>query len=138
MAEAVAVVGAIAACSQLAKYGTGLAKFILNSPSELQVIPEIIEETSERLNWHLSIVRSLNTNGSNPAGEPSIQPIVRASIRAASSMQQLLTPLIVYGKQTKVKKLKRILSYQRRIRKIDRCRTDLECCERQLMLHLAA
>lgn len=135
MAEAVAVVGAIAACSQLAKYGTGLAKSLLNSTSDLQAIPKIIEELFERLDWHIGMMRSLTADASNPAGQPSIKPILRASIRAASSLQQLLTPLVVHGKQTKAKKLRRMLSYQKRIRKIERCQTDLESCERQLVLH---
>ena len=136
MAEAIAVIGAIAACSQLAKYGTGLTKFMLNSPSELHNLSSTIEELVERLNWHSGIVRSFSTE--TPSGAPSVEPIVRTSIRAASSLQQLLAPLIVEGKQTRVKRLKRVLSYQKRIRKIDRCRAELESCERQLTLHLAA
>ena len=136
MAEAVAVIGAVAACSQLAKYGTGLAKFMLHSPSELHNLTNTIEELVDHLNWHIGIVRSFSADASS--GSPSAEPIVRTSVRAASSLQQLLAPLIVDGKQTRTRKLKRILSYQKRIRKIDRCRAELESCERQLTLHLAA
>ncbi|KAF1972100.1 TPR-like protein [Bimuria novae-zelandiae CBS 107.79] len=137
MAEFVAIVGAIAACSQLAKYGTGLARSILDCPSEMRAIPTIVKDIDEHLTWHLSIVRSFDNDASNGTAAPSVEPIISRSIRAASSIQQLLAPLLVDGKQKRANKLRRVLSYQRRIRKIDRCRADLERCERQLTLHFS-
>ncbi|KAF2451256.1 TPR-like protein [Karstenula rhodostoma CBS 690.94] len=138
MAEAVAVVGAVAAFSQLAKYGAGLAKYILDCPSEVQSIPATVEDLIEHLNWHRSVVKSFIPKEHNHAAAPSVQHLISRSLRITLSLQQLLTPLLSNEGDSGVKKLRRVFSYQKRIRKITKYRAELESCERRLILHFSA
>ncbi|KAL1597919.1 hypothetical protein SLS60_008407 [Paraconiothyrium brasiliense] len=115
MAEAVVIVGAVAAFSQLAKYGAGLARYMLSCPSEIQSIPATVEDLIEHLDWHRRVVQSLQIDP-NCATGPSVQHLISRSLRITLSLQQLLTPLLSNESESKVKKLRRVFSYQKRIR----------------------
>ena len=138
MAEAVVAVGAIAAFSQLAKYGAGLTRVMLDYPSEVKAIPTTVDDLIEHLEWHHKIVQSCNLEHPERATAPSVRQLISRSLRVARTLQQLLTPLVSSENESRRKKLCRVFSYQRRIRKIAKYRAELESCERRLILHFSA
>lgn len=138
MAEAVVVVGAIAAFSQLARYGAALAGVLLDYSSEVRAIPATLEDLIEHLEWHRRIVQSINLKTLNSATAPSIQNLVSRSLRSTLELQQLLAPLVNSEAHSRYDKLCRVFSYKKRTRKIAKYRAELESCERRLILHFSA
>jgi len=137
MVEPIAIIGGIAAVTQLAKYGFRFIQSASDYPGTFRDAPDTIEGLMNDVEGFLSIAQSLGPKPHEAGHSTILYSLIDRSINSATSLQRLLQTFAIDKSDPRSVRLKKSLSFVRKAKTISKCLLDIERCKGNLNLHIS-
>ncbi|KAF2257549.1 TPR-like protein [Lojkania enalia] len=139
MVEPLTVVGSLAACLQLAKWGIQFIELLTDHHEHARFFSsDTISHLSEDINGFLLIARSINPKSCKVATAAILESYINRCTSIATRIQITLSPLVIGNDDSTRVKFRKIASFRKKTKNIARLLSELERCKAGLHLYLSS